>query len=183
MAGLWPAGWTAAAAGRAPRLQPLVLTAALPPALQRAADKVRQKHYPEGARAAPAHLGLFRHLPGPAFESLLYDLQALAAGALPPELRLGAPRWKNDLLAAPVASPALDALRFDLARRWQGLLAPGDLAPPLLHITLARGRRQPDAGSAALPPGPWRTQGLLLWAPGGYGEAFWRPLVACCFRR
>ena len=41
-----------------------MLTLAMPGALQRAADAIRGRLAPEAAARAPAHLGLFRHLPG-----------------------------------------------------------------------------------------------------------------------
>lgn len=80
---------------------------------------------------------------------------------------------------APVSSPAADLLREELAQRWHGLLAPGDIAPPRLHVSL-----QKSARTAPPPPvpggGPWQSPGLLLWQ---YGKALWTPLVAFAFRR
>ncbi|MGL6043274.1 MAG: hypothetical protein ACRC1J_05070, partial [Sandaracinobacteroides sp.] len=89
---------------------------------------------------------------------------------------LGAPvRWEG-LWASPASSPGLDTLREQLAGRWHGLLAPGDLSRPRLHISLGKGREQPPN----LPAAAWRVPGLLLWQ---YGKACWTPLVACRFRR
>jgi hypothetical protein len=183
MTGLWPARWGEPAAGVVPPAQPLVLTAALPPAVQGACDAARRQLYPEGAKRAPAHLTLFRHLPGLLMAQLLHDMRALAAATPAPGLRLGAPRTKNDALSVPVESPGLDDLRADLADRWHGLLAPGDLVSPLLHITIAGPRATATGAIAPLPGGQLRCPGLLLWLPGGYGEACWRPLVACRFPR
>jgi hypothetical protein len=155
---------------------PLILTAALPPALQQAADVLRGRMAPQAAMHAPAHLTLFRHLPGPAVADLLNDMRALAAGSTAPVGRLKVPvRWEG-LWVAPLVAPALDALRADLADRWHGLLAPGDLAPPRLHLSLGPGANPPPS----LPETEWRVPGLLLWQ---YGEACWTPLVACRFRR
>jgi hypothetical protein len=91
-----------------------------------------------------------------------------------------------------VTAPALDALRAELAEQLHGLLAPGDHAPPLLHISLSSGRDAPSP----LGEGPWKARGLLLWRHEGAemaadragsgmaperGGAFWTPLVAVAF--
>jgi hypothetical protein len=187
MAGLWPAGWAPRTershASPAPLADaaPLILTLALPDALQRRADDIRRDRLPDAAARAPAHLALFRHLPGLQQASLVHTLRALVAGPAP-LLEIGdAARW-NGRWVAPVQAPAQDRLRAELAARWHGLLAPGDLAPPRLHISLAEGRAAPPP----LPPGPWRARGLLLWRHGHGGTerdgAFWTPLVAVAFR-
>jgi len=190
MVQLWPAGWApGTTSGRAVAdrgTAPLILTAALPPALQSAADAARCRLYPEGSARAPAHLGLFRHLPGTMADDLGHDVRALAARIPAPVLEIRPARWKNGALMLPILCPALGALRDDLAERWHGLLAPGDRAPPALHITLA-GARAPRGTAPEMPfevaTGPWRCPGLLLWRAGGYGEACWTPLVAWRFHR
>jgi hypothetical protein len=149
---------------------------ALPPALQRQADAVRAAFAPEAAAHAPAHLGLFRHLPIASEDSLARDVRALAAELGPAAFQLEPPTRWGDLWVAPVRSPALDSLREELAGRWHGLLSPGDFAAPRLHVSLGRRRETPPP----LPPGPWRAPGLLLWQ---YGEACWTPLAAFGFRR
>lgn len=177
MVGLWPAGWKAVRAEPMPA--PLILTLALPPALQRTADEMRGIGAPEAARHAPAHLSLFRHLPGPAFAALSNDLAALARASAAPSFNVRSPRWREGNWMAPVFSPEADVLREELAERWHGMLAPGDIAPPRLHISLERGPRKGQSPSP-LPEGPWRSPGFLLWQ---YGKANWTPLVAFAFRR
>ena len=93
-----------------------------------------------------------------------------------PEFRLGASEPWNGLWVTPVHSPALDALRETLSACWHGLLAAPDMGRPKLHISLSKTREEPPS----LPTGPWIAQGLLLWQ---YDQTFWRPLVACRFRR
>ncbi len=190
MAGLWPAGW----APVLPEVRPsaggqagaLILTAALPPAVQATADAERCRLYPEGAARAPAHLGLFRHLPGSMADELGRAIRALASQMHPPTFTIGTAQQKNGALMLPVQCPALERLRSALADQWHGLLSPGDLAPPRLHITLA-GHRAPKTAvpdiNPSMPTGPWRCPGLLLWRVGGYGEACWTPLVAWRFHR
>ena len=185
MAELWPAGWNRPGA-QPTSAAPLILSAALPPALQTAADAARSRLYPQGAARAPAHLGLFRHLPGPMADEIRRTIATEMAYAEAPMMSVRPARWKNGILFLPVETPALDRLRDDLAGRWHGLLAPGDIAPPALHITLAGARApkpRPADPTPAFAPGPWRCPGLLLWRVGGYGEACWRPLVAWRFRQ
>jgi hypothetical protein len=185
MAGLWPAGWNALPEAAPGEAVPLVLTVALPAQVQRAADALRQRLDPERAARTPAHLTLFRHLPGREAPALLADCRALADRA--PHFTLGPARRVEGALHAPVSSEALSQLRAELAERWHGLLMPGDAAPPRLHLTLA-GRQPRDAPlPPPLPAGPHRAGGLLLWRYRGparpSGEAFWSPLVAVAFRR
>lgn len=173
MAGLWPAGWNQPGAASA---APVILTAALPPALQQAADALRRRLQPEASAHAPAHLTLFRHLPGCLADELLSDMRAICAGTPAPLVRLATPQRWESLWACPVKSPDLAAIRAEFAERWHGLLAPGDIAPPLLHISLCKGADAPPP----LAETPWRVPGLLLWQ---YGKACWTPLVACRFHR
>ncbi|MCG2841663.1 2'-5' RNA ligase family protein [Sandaracinobacter sp. RS1-74] len=177
MAGLWPAGWEAARAE--PMAAPLILTLALPPALQRAADERRAIDAPEAARHAPAHISLFRHLPGPSLDTLANDLRALARATPAPSFKLGSPLRREGMWMAPAQSPDADRLRETLASLWHGLLAPGDKAPPRLHLSLARATGR-TAAPHALPAGPWRSPALLLWR---HGAARWSPLVAFAFHR
>jgi hypothetical protein len=185
MAGLWPAGWNMGS-GEAidglasrPIPAPLILTIALPPALQQAADALRNAHAAEAARHAPAHISLFRHLPGPQAAPIVNDVESLLRGLPAPSFNVRSPLWQEGMWMAPVSSPDADCLREDLAQRWHGLLAPGDIAPPRLHLSLKRGSRS-EPPPPALAEGPWRSPGLLLWQ---YGKARWTPLVAFAFRR
>lgn len=198
MTGLWPAGWAPCPAPGEARgdarteAAALILTVALPDALQRQAGLIRSAHLPEAAIRAPAHLTLFRHLPGLEQPALARTLRAVAGGRAPAFKVEPPARWDGRWVA-PVRSPALDALRAELADRWHGLLTPPDLAIARLHISLAKGRQAPPA----LPPGPWQARGLLLWrhdatvasaaerefpvSTAERGGPFWTPLVAVGF--
>lgn len=199
MAGLWPAGWEPGNRTAGPSA--LILSVALPAALQRQAGALRRQLGPEAARRAPAHVSLFRHLPGLQQDSLVGDMRTVSATCAPAFLLEPPVRW-GGLWVARVRSDCLDALRADLADRWHGLLSPGDLAPPRLHLSLGFGTQPP----LPLPEGPWRAPGLLLWQHNGpnagfsggpaeaggkprqsgraeHDGAFWTPLVACAFRR
>jgi hypothetical protein len=185
MTGAWPASVRAPDGPPGPIPAPLLLTAALPPALAAVLAEARRTLDPARAARTPPHLTLFRHLPGPELLALLADIRAMVRGQPAPAFRLDPPRATRGAAMARVRSDALDALRAALAERWHGLLAPGDVAPPLLHVTLGRGRPE-GAPLPALPAGPHRVPALLLWAHGGEGqrdEPRWTPLVAIPFRR
>lgn len=174
MVGLWPAGWKP---GRAEAsAAPLILTLALPPALQRAADAVRGR---EAALHAPAHVSLFRHLPGPSLDIVLNDAATIARTSPAPSFNVRSPLWREGMWMVPVSSPEADFLRAELADRWHGLLAPGDLAPPRLHLSLKRGSRS-EPPPPLLAEGPHVSPALLLWQ---YGKTVWTPLVTFAFRR
>lgn len=147
---------------------------------------------------APAHLGLFRHLPGLEQPALGRTLRAVADRPAP-AFTVGAPASWNGRWVAPIVAPGLDDLRAELVERWHGLLTPADRAPVRLHISLGKGRDAPPA----LPAGPWRARGLLLWrhaasaaergrpdlaaergrptSAAERGGPFWTPLVAVGF--
>jgi len=189
MTGAWPAGVTPPPPGApAAPAAPLILTAALPPALSAALARARATLDPARAARTPPHLALFRHLPGPMLPALLADIRALVADGPAPDFTLELARVRSRALMARARSPRLDELRAALAGRWHGLLAPGDIAPPPLHVTLA-GRasaQRPELPPAPLLSGPHRVPALLLWAHRGGGERdepVWTPLVAIPFRQ
>ena len=157
-----------------------MLTLAMPGALQRAADAIRGRLAPEAAARAPAHLGLFRHLPGAELAAIVRDLRMVAAQPAP-QFGIGRPERWDGLWVAPVSGEGPLRLRDQLADRWHGLLASPDMGRPRLHLSLSRGAEAPPP----LPGGPWTAQALLLWRHPGHqcDGACWTPLVACRFRR
>lgn len=165
---------------------PLILTAELPASVARWLNSLRQAHYPGGAARAPAHLGLFRHLPGPQAEAIARDVQRLAADMPAPVVHLEGLLKPDSAVALRVCSPALHALRDRLGDWWQTLLMPGDAAEPRLHITIAAGLAPAAARKLAadlaptLSPTRFTSRALLLWQ---HGEPHWTPLVRLAFRR
>ncbi|MXP41275.1 2'-5' RNA ligase family protein [Altererythrobacter soli] len=115
---------------------PLIVTAELPPDLQAWADGLRRAHYPPERNRIAAHVTLFHALP-PSAESELRDCLAAAArdpAPLPARLEGLMPLGRGTALA--ITSPALLALRDDLADRFHGLLTPQDGHRPRLHVTI-----------------------------------------------
>lgn len=115
---------------------PLIVTAQLPPDLQAWAERLRRAHYPPERNQIAAHVTLFHALP-PSCEDELRDSIAAATrdhGPLPARLEGLMPLGRGTALA--ISSPALLALRGDLAERFHGLLTPQDGHRPRLHVTI-----------------------------------------------
>lgn len=176
MAALWREGVAA----------PLILTAELPTHVARWLNVLRQTHYPSGAARAAAHLGLFRHLPGPQAQAIARDVQRMAAEMPAAPVFLEGLMKPDSAVSLRAKSPDLDALRERLADWWQPLLVPGDAAAPRLHITIAAGLSAHEARALAaklapeVPPTRFTSRALLLWQ---HGEPHWTPLVRLAFRR
>ncbi len=115
---------------------PLILTAELPPDLQAWASGLRRAYFPPERNQLDAHVTLFHALP-PICEAELRERCAVLAREHPPVgarleglMKLG----KGTALA--LASPAMLALRDELAARFHTLLTPQDAHPPRLHVTI-----------------------------------------------
>lgn len=162
---------------------PLILTAELPGRMQARLDSVRLLHYP-GA-TVPAHLTLFRHLPGPQAHDLVRDLRRLLAETPAPDARIEGLSRLDGVLAAAVSSPALEALRLRLADWWAPLLVPADRSLPPLHVTLSARlshsaiRALETALAPELPRERFIPRSLLLWQ---HDALRWTRLVRLAFR-
>ncbi len=115
---------------------PLILTACLPDELQSWANGLRRAHFPPERNFLDAHVTLFHALP-PSCEAELHDCCAQAAKAnAPAAARLEGVMKLGKGTALAIASPAMLALRDDLADRFHGLLTPQDEHRPRLHVTV-----------------------------------------------
>lgn len=183
MPALWPAEPDSRSQGIA---APLILTAELPASLQASLDGLRRIHYPAGAARAPAHLTLFRHLPGPQLRALVDDARRLAADTPGPSIAITGLNRPDTSVSLKVESAGLDEFRERLASWWNPLLTPGDAAQARLHITIAA-HLQPQAAHhlAAMVAGGFRPasftgRACLLWQ---HAEPRWLPLVRLGFHR
>lgn len=120
----------------ADRQAPLIVTAELPGDIQAWAQRLRRMHYPVERNRVEAHVTLFRALP-PSIEAELRDALAAAARDHPRlPARLDGVVSLGTGTALKIVSPAMQALRADLAGRLRGLLTPQDLPEPRLHVTV-----------------------------------------------
>jgi len=133
-----------------PPVSALLLLAELPPTVRAAADRWRAVLAPPAAGRMPAHISLFRHLPGPSAAMLVADVRRLVRANRAPMLVLQPPRLWDRALVIPVCAPELLAMRDTLADWWAPMILPNEQGTPRLHITLAAGLDR-KAAEAALP--------------------------------
>lgn len=115
---------------------PLIVTAELPAHLQSWAERLRRTHYPSKRNHVPAHVTLFHALP-PSCEDELHEALTAAARDNPlAPARLDGIVSLGRGTAIRLASPAMLALRAELARQFHGLLSPQDRPEPRLHATV-----------------------------------------------
>jgi len=145
----------------------------------------RRQHFPAARNIVPAHLSLFHKLPGEEIGTIaagLRDATKGQRGAIP--LAITGLRFLGYGTAYTIASPALDTLRADLARRWSGWLTTQDAQRFSAHVTI---QNKAPAGEAkalhsalktAFVPFAAEATGLLLWH---YRGGPWEPAGAFPF--
>merc|ERR1712034_58212 len=93
------------------------------------ANALRRRHFPPERNFLDAHITLFHHLPPSILPELRHRMRALCVGPPPPDM-LAAVIALGRGVAFRVDSPALDAMRAQLAAAFAGLLTPQDRASP-----------------------------------------------------
>lgn len=142
-------------------------------------DALRRAHFPPERNVLSAHVTLFHALP-PFVEDEARALLAELARAAPPPARLVAVMDLGRGTALRIESPALLALRAQIAERFHGLLTGQDSHTPRLHVTVQNkvDRNAARALQAELDrtfsPEPFAFAGLSLhryrggpWEPAG----------------
>jgi hypothetical protein len=147
---------------------PIIVTALMGAADFAWADGQRRAHFPPERNMLSAHITLFHHLPPSALDEVKGRLKALCAGP-PPPARLTEVMLLGRGVAFRVESPALIAMRDDLASAFAGLLTPQDMARPRLHITI-QNKVAPETAKALsarlrtdFRPRPLAIAGLAAW--------------------
>ena len=163
---------------------PLIVTAELPPDLHSWMDTLRRAHFPPERNHLSAHVTLFHNLP-PSAEAELRDVLARFAAGPPPPARIEGLMSLGRGTAIRLASPAMLALRADLADHFDTLLTAQDRAPPRLHVTV-QNKVSPQEAKALqavlapqVRPADFRFAGLALHA---YLGGPWRLLKRWSFR-
>ena len=148
-------------------------------------DDLRRRHYPVQHNRLPAHLTLFRHLPPSVAAELRQRLtQATRTGR--PAAKAVGPVDLDGGVAIRIASPALEAIRADLADALFSLLMPQDQAGWQPHVTIqnkvpaAEGRALAKRLAATFVPRAVRIDGLAVWS---YRGGLWGPVSRHMFRR
>lgn len=163
---------------------PIIVTALMGAADFAWADGLRRAHFPPERNWLPAHITLFHHLPPSLLDEVAVRLKRLCAGP-PPPARLTEVMLLGRGVALRVESPALMALREELADAFAGLLTPQDQARPRLHITV-QNKVAPDAAKALAQalrrdfrPRALAIAGLAAWH---YRGGPWEPAMKAMFR-
>jgi hypothetical protein len=165
--------------------RPIIVTALFGPGDDGWLQQLRQTHYPADRNRVPAHLTLFHQLP-PSLETELSARLAAATAAPPPPATVAGPIDLGEGTAFRIDSPALEAIREELAEAFHGLLMPQDLAPWRPHVTIqnkvapreAKALRQQLA--ATFEPRPLQLRALASWR---YLDGPWEMLKEHPFRR
>ena len=165
--------------------RPIIVTATFAPGDDGWLQQLRQAHYPADRNRVPAHLTLFHQLP-PSLESELSARLAAATAAPPPPAAVAGLIDLGEGTAFRVDSPALEAIRAELAEAFHGLLMPQDQAPWRAHITIQNKVAPREARAlrrqlgAAFEPRPLQLRALASWL---YRDGPWEPLKVHPFRR
>lgn len=114
---------------------PLILVLALDPAVQEAFDALRRRHFPPERNLLAAHVTAFHALPAQDADRLLADVQASAPPAAAPVAVTGV-RFLGRGVAIDLRAPDVEAVRADLARRWQPRLTAQDRQRWRPHVTV-----------------------------------------------
>jgi hypothetical protein len=156
----------------------LIVSALFAPADFAWLDALRRAHFPPDRNLLPAHLTLFHHLP-PSIEQELRRRLKEAANRPAPVAEAAAPMSLGQGAAIRIASPALGAIRAELADALAGLLTPQDSAGWRPHVTIQNKVPAPEARTLLraleLDFRPCRVSiaALALWR---YRGGLWEPV-------
>lgn len=121
---------TGAAAG------PLIVTALLPPDLHAQFTALRRAHFPPERNWLDAHVTLFHALPPSARDEVAMLLKRIARNTPPVRGRVEGIMSLGTGTAIRLSSPAMLALREDIADHFHGALSAQDSHTPRLHVTI-----------------------------------------------
>lgn len=170
----------------ADRSQPLVVTLRMGDEAAARFTALRRAHFPPERNWLDAHVTLFHALPGEAIDAVSADVDAVARATVPFAMQTERVLFLGAGVAYALASADADALRRDLAARWQPLLGRQDRAKRgPLHVTV-QNKVEPAAARAlhaelcagfAAEEVP--AVGLDVWH---YAGGPWRPAFSRRFR-
>lgn len=115
---------------------PFIVTAELPADLLAWADALRREHYPAERNKLAAHVTLFHSFAPSLREELPRVLARMAAEYAAPKAVLGGLMPLGTGTALALASPAMLAIRAQIAEHFLGALTAQDRHEPRLHITI-----------------------------------------------
>ena len=165
---------------------PLIVTALLPAALHSRFTALRRAHFPPERNWLDAHVTLFHALPPSARDEVTGVLKRLACDTAPIPATVAGVMSLGRGTAIRISSPAMLALRGDIAAHFHGALSAQDSHPPRLHVTIqnkvtpteAKALQHALEGSVSQEPFAFRGLGLHAYRGGP-----WEHLGEYPFRR
>ncbi len=165
--------------------RPIIVTALMGDGDFAWADALRRAHFPPERNQIPAHISLFHHLPPARAEELVRLMKALAREYAPPRASVSGVMALGGGTAFAVDSPALLAIRQQIAAHFAQDLIAQDQGQPRLHITIqnkvpgAEARALQAVLTGAFTRRPLTIKGLAAWE---YLSGPWRALAQVSFR-
>ncbi|WP_223799464.1 2'-5' RNA ligase family protein [Sphingomonas nostoxanthinifaciens] len=142
-------------------------------------DALRRAHFPPERNHLAAHLTLFHHLPPSVEAETRRRLAGLTRGMPTPRAQAAGIQNLGGGTAIRIVSPALEAMRAELAEAFTGLLTPQDRAGWRPHVTVQNkvaadeARRLQRSLEADFVARPVAIAGLALWR---YRGGPWEPV-------
>lgn len=164
---------------------PIIVTALFDPASFAWFDRLRKAHYPPEQNQLDAHLTLFHHLPPSVAPELHQRMSTLVCAPRPAAEAAGLINLGRGV-AIRIQSPALAAIRQDLAAAFAPLLTPQDAAGWRPHVTIqnkvtsAAARALRDELAPSIAQRPVGIVGLAMW---WYRGGPWELIARHPFRR
>lgn len=147
---------------------PIIVSALMGAADHGWADGLRRAHFPPDRNVLPAHITLFHHLPPSLLAEVAMRIRRLCEEPRPPA-KLADVMLLGRGVAYRIDSPALLAMRDELADAFTGLLTPQDQVQPRLHVTVQNKVEPAQAKALAthlradFRPRPFVISGLAAW--------------------
>jgi hypothetical protein len=116
--------------------RPIILTAKMGDQDFAYTNRLRRQFYPAERNQVPAHITLFRHLPGHAEAEITGLMRDITAQLRAPKAMLADILKLSGGVALLVESEELRAIRAAIAEHFHGLLTQQDQGHPRMHITI-----------------------------------------------
>ena len=165
--------------------RPLVVTALLEPMVQSRIEAWRRAFYPAGQNRVPAHVTLFRQLPGSELAAVRRQIKRICAEVAPPVVMVTQVLRREAGVALRLRAPGLADICDELAAGWAGLLTPQDRAGFAGQITIQNKVTAAEAKAchaqlaAGFVPFTTRAVAIALWR---YCDGPWEALGSTAFR-
>ena len=163
---------------------PIFVTLTVDRNAQEIFQRWRDRYYPQAR--TPAHITLFRHLPGKDPDATRDTIMKICDDTDPFEILVTAPTSLANGVALRITSPELFTFRARIAEAFSGELKGSDRKPFEPHMTIQnrvtrrRAKRTLGVVRACFEPFTAQAEGVEFWA---YQSGRWLPLGSHTFRQ